>query len=99
VLATWDATTGSFEHFAWGLTPELGDRVGRAQADLEERQHDRATFIDRAVAARAFTVTAFDGLVRDYLATEPPRVPAPVRPPARPSPLSGGLTDPEPHQH
>jgi hypothetical protein len=99
VLATWDGATDDFEHFAWGVTPELGDRVGRAQADLEERQQDRAAFIDRAVARSAVANSAFADLVRDYLAIEPPRAPAPDRPAARPSPFAGGLIDPEPHRH
>lgn len=96
VLAAWDERGDSFEDYAWGITPELADRVDRAQADLEERQADRARFLgglgpDDDYAER----------VRAYLATEPPRVPAPEHEPARPSPFSAGLTDPEPdtHQH
>jgi hypothetical protein len=99
VLATWDADTDSFEHFAWGVTPELGDRVDRAQADLEDRQRGRAALIERAVGAGVVASGAFGDLVRDHLATEPPRVPAPLRPAAMPSPFSGGLTDPGPHRH
>jgi hypothetical protein len=94
VLAAWDERGDMFEDYAWGITPELADRVDRAQADLEERQADRARFLaglteDDDLPAR----------VRAYLATEPPRVPAPRHETARPSPFSGGLTDPDPHGH
>jgi hypothetical protein len=99
VLATWDRDADAFEHFAWGVTPELGDRVGRAQADLEERQSDRAAFIDRAVGRGDVAAGAFADRVRDHLASEPPRVPPSERPAARPSPFSGGLIDPDPHRH
>lgn len=99
VLATWEADRDAFEHYAWGVTPELGDRVGRAQADLEERQRDRAAFLERAVAEGTLWSEAFAERVRAYLPTEPPRVPSPERPPAQPSPFRGGLTDREPHAH
>lgn len=42
VLAAWEATTDTFEHFAWGVTPELALRVGRTQAELEREQVSRA---------------------------------------------------------
>ena len=29
VLATWDPDDDAFEHFAWGITPELARRVGK----------------------------------------------------------------------
>jgi hypothetical protein len=95
VLSAWDERADVFEDYAWGITPELADRVDRAQADLEERQTDRARFLatdsegDGAYAAR----------VADYLATEPPRIPAPAHGAAKSTPFSGGLTDPDPHTH
>jgi len=99
VLATWDAGQDAFEHYAWGVTPELGDRVGRAQADLEERQRDRAAFITRMAADAPLAPGEQARRVRAYLATEPPRV-APEAPrAAEPSPFRGGLLDREPHVH
>ena len=94
VLAAWDERADAFEDYAWGITPELADRIDRAQADLEERQVDRARFLtsvgpDDDYAAR----------VRTYLTTEPPRLPAPEHEAAKPSPFSGGLTDPDAHGH
>ncbi len=94
VLTAWDERGDTFEDYAWGITPELADRVDRAQADLEERQADRARFL-----ARAEGHVDYPERVRAYLATEPPRVPAPEHAPAKPSPFAGGLIDPDPHDH
>ena len=38
VLATWNMTTDSFDHFAWGVLPELADRIGRRPVELEREQ-------------------------------------------------------------
>jgi hypothetical protein len=35
VLAAWDERGGRFEHYAWGVMPELAMRVGRKAGDLE----------------------------------------------------------------
>lgn len=51
VLATWDPAGDGFEHFAWGVTPELAARVGRSQADFEERQAERAALLRALVGA------------------------------------------------
>ncbi len=45
VLATWDPETDCFEHFAWGVTSELADRVGRAPVDFERQHAARTTFL------------------------------------------------------
>jgi hypothetical protein len=76
VLATWDESSDSFEHYAWAITPELADRVDRSQADFEQRQLDRAGFL--AKMARQGPITAEDWavVVRRYLATEATRTPA-----------------------
>ncbi len=94
VLAAWDEGADTFEDYAWGITPELADRVDRSQADLEERQADRARFL-----AGLTVDDAYAERVAAYLATEPPRVPAPEHEEAKPSPFSGGLTDPDPDPH
>jgi hypothetical protein len=96
VLAAWDERGDVFEDYAWGITPELADRVDRSQADLEERQADRARFLAGLTPGDDYAER-----VGAYLATEPPRVPAPEHVPAAPSPFSGGLTDPDlgPHRH
>jgi hypothetical protein len=51
VLATWNADADRFEHFAWAMTPELGARVGRVQADFEELQKARAHILSHSIPA------------------------------------------------
>src|SRR5688500_11377297 len=41
VLATWDDESGTWEHFAWGITPELADATGRRAGDFEVEQGRR----------------------------------------------------------
>src|SRR3954454_17095501 len=49
VLATWEESTGRFEHSAWAVTPELALRVNRTQAELEEATVARAKQLSAAV--------------------------------------------------
>ena len=42
VLATWDGGSGRFEHFAWGISAELAERVGRRTGDFEAESERRA---------------------------------------------------------
>jgi hypothetical protein len=41
VLATWDERLGKYEHFAWGVLPEIAARLGRRAGDLEADLHHR----------------------------------------------------------
>jgi hypothetical protein len=41
VLATWDAEAGRYEHFSWGVLPEIAARLGRRAGDLEADLHHR----------------------------------------------------------
>jgi hypothetical protein len=41
VLATWDAAAGRYEHFSWGVLPEIAARLGRRAGDLEADLHHR----------------------------------------------------------
>jgi hypothetical protein len=41
VLATWDDRLGRYEHFAWGVLPEIAARLGRRAGDLEADLHHR----------------------------------------------------------
>ena len=93
ILAAWDEASGGYEDYAWAVTPELADRVDRAQADFEERLRDRAALL--AGTARAAHVSAgewHEG-VRRHLASEPPRTPSTLRTPAH------GRGTPGPHEH
>ena len=47
VLATFDGDRGAWDHFGWGIVPELAERVGLRPADLEA-----------AVAVRRETIEA-----------------------------------------
>ena len=51
VLATWTMTTDAWDHFAWGISPELAARVGSTPVELEREQAGRAA----ALVARART--------------------------------------------
>lgn len=92
VLATWDPAADAFDHFAWGVTGELADRVDRSQPSFEELQAHRAA----AISALATGVAGAQPL-ESVLGTEPPRAPAPPRPAATPSRLHSPLTDPHVH--
>lgn len=41
VLATWDSNLGRYEHFAWGVMPEIASRLGQRAGDLERDLHHR----------------------------------------------------------
>ncbi|HUQ42885.1 MAG TPA: hypothetical protein VM451_00535 [Candidatus Limnocylindria bacterium] len=41
VLAAWDGRLGKYEHFAWGVMPEIASRLGRRTGDLEADIHHR----------------------------------------------------------
>lgn len=48
VLAAWDPVRERFEHFGWGITPELALRVGRKAGDFEIEVDRRRAEIDAA---------------------------------------------------
>jgi hypothetical protein len=50
VLATGDEARGGWEHFAWGVTPELAEAVGQRAGDFEIEQGRRREFLE-AIAA------------------------------------------------
>lgn len=51
VLATWDPGTDRFEHFAWGVSPELALRADYAAPDFDSRHAARAAFLHGLVHA------------------------------------------------
>jgi hypothetical protein len=61
VLATWDERLGRYEHFAWGVLPEIAARLGRRAGDLEADLHHRRD--DLAGLAKA-GVTKLDEVQR-----------------------------------
>lgn len=70
VLATWDRDTDAFEHFGWGVIPELAMRVGRRPGDFEIETDRRRDYLDALV--RAGTTAPDD--VRDAIAAYRPAV-------------------------
>lgn len=64
VLTTWNAEMDTFEHFGWGVTPELAMRVGRRAGDFELEATSRREFLDDLVARGITDV----GAVRTALA-------------------------------
>ena len=42
VLATWDVDHDAYDHFEWGIYPELAARTGRRAGDLEGAHRGRA---------------------------------------------------------
>ncbi|MCY7419533.1 MAG: hypothetical protein LH650_13800 [Chloroflexi bacterium] len=104
VLATWVPDLDAFDHFAWGMTPELADLVDRTQASFEELQSSRIS----ALRSLAGHVAAAEGsasypgsdpmtALRSILATEPARQAAMARGVAAPLPIRNPLTDPHVH--
>jgi len=61
ILATWDERLGRYEHFAWGVLPEIAARLGRRAGDLEADLHHRRD--DLAGLAKA-GVTKLDEVQR-----------------------------------
>jgi hypothetical protein len=51
VLAVWDERAGAWEHFAWGVTPELADAVGRRAGDFEIEHGRRREYLEALEAA------------------------------------------------
>lgn len=68
VLATWDPKTDAFEHFGWGVTPELAMRVGRRAGDFEIEVDRRRDLLDALMQAGT---TAPDDVRRALAAYRP----------------------------
>jgi hypothetical protein len=49
VLATWDPAQAAWEHFAWGVTPELAEATGRRAGDFEIEHGRRREYLDQLV--------------------------------------------------
>jgi hypothetical protein len=65
VLTTWDPNEDAFEHFAWGVIPELADRIGRKPGDFEIEHQRRRDYLaglaDAGVSDVDDVRTAIDG--------------------------------------
>ncbi len=94
VLATWDAERDAFDHFAWGVTPELAILVDRTQASLEALQAGRRQSIERLVADPPVDA---ERALAAIVAGEPPRQHAAVVPATAGPTFRSPLTDPHIH--
>lgn len=66
VLATWDPATDRFEHFGWGITPELASRIGWKAGDLEVEIDRRRDLLTGLAAAAIEDVDAVTAAVRSH---------------------------------
>jgi hypothetical protein len=66
VLATWDPATDAFEHFGWGVTPELAMRIGLPAGDFEIEVDRRRDYLGALVRAGVTDPAAVRAVIRDY---------------------------------
>ena len=66
VLATWDPRRGAFEHFAWGVLPEIAARLGGKTGDVEADLHHRRDDIGGLAAAGVTSIAEVGRLVAGY---------------------------------
>lgn len=66
VLATWDEDGGRFDHFAWGVYPELAQLVGRRAGDFEHEHVHRAEYLAALAASDVEDVDDLRAAIRGY---------------------------------
>jgi hypothetical protein len=78
VLATWDPNHDRFEHFGWGITPELARRVDRKPGDFEIEVDRRRDYLAGLAEAGIVDVTAVRAAIDGYRTTtsNPSAIPA-----------------------
>jgi hypothetical protein len=69
VLATWDPNLDRFEHFGWGVTPELALRVGRKAGDFELEVDRRRDYLAGLAEAGIVEVDAVRAAIDGYRTT------------------------------
>lgn len=68
ILATWDPDAQAFEHFAWGVLPEIAARLGRRTGDLEADLHHRRDDVGGLAAAGVTSIEEVGHLIAGYRA-------------------------------
>ena len=76
VLATWDPARDAFEHFGWGVTPELALRVDRRAGDFELEVDRRRDYLRGLAEAGITAVPDVRAAIDGYRATQPTPIPA-----------------------
>ncbi|MEO8462731.1 MAG: hypothetical protein ABI555_05935 [Chloroflexota bacterium] len=66
VLATWDQARQGFEHFAWGVLPEIAARLERRTGDLEADLHHRQDDLRGLAAAGVVSLSEVGRLIAGY---------------------------------
>ncbi len=66
VLATWDEASGRWEHFEWGVLPEIAARIGRRAGDLDADLHHRRDDLSGLAAAGVTALAEVRRLVAGY---------------------------------
>jgi hypothetical protein len=66
VLATWNADLGRYEHFAWGVLPEIAARLGRRGGDLERDLHHRRDDLGGLATAGVTSLEEVRRLIAGY---------------------------------
>jgi type IV secretory pathway ATPase VirB11/archaellum biosynthesis ATPase len=69
VLATWDPNVDRFEHFGWGVTPELALRVGRKAGDFELEVDRRLDYLAGLAQTGTVEVDAVRAAIDGYRTT------------------------------
>jgi len=69
VLATWDPNRDRFEHFGWGVTPELAMRIGRKPGDFELEVDRRRDYLAGLAEAGIVEVDAVRAAIDGYRST------------------------------
>jgi hypothetical protein len=72
VLATWDPGRDGFEHFAWGIMPELATRIDRRAGDFELEVDRRRDFLTDLIAAGVIGVDEVRHAIDGYRLTVAP---------------------------
>jgi len=68
VLSTWDPARDRFEHFGWGIMPELAFRIGVRAGDLEHDLDHRAELLGALARDGVTEVDAVRTALSDYSA-------------------------------
>ena len=66
VLATWDPGRDGFEHFAWGIIPELAIRIGLRAGDFEVEVDRRRDYLADLTAAGVVGVDEVRNAIDGY---------------------------------
>ena len=66
VLATWNVERGHYEHFDWGILPEIASRLGRRAGDLELDLHHRRDDLGGLVKGKVTSLAEVRRLIAGY---------------------------------